>query len=113
MTAWFKKASSPADEPTELLSADANWARALRDGQAPVSLGDHLDFQTILNEFDADHDGWAELLVHSYDAHSYEATSSQSASTTIAPYLYTDKGLVPLKSPLRRDAQSPEACLDP
>ena len=113
MTAWFKKASSPADVPTELLSADANWARDLRDGQAPVSLGDHLDFQTILNEFDADHDGWAELLVHSYDAHSYEATSSQSASTTIAPYLYTDKGLVPLKSPLRRDVQSPEACLDP
>lgn len=113
MTGWFKKASFPADAPTELLSSDANWARALRDGQAPVSLGDRLDFQTILNEFDADHDGWAELLVHSYDAHSYEATSSQSASTTIAPYLYTDKGLVPLKSPLRRDAQSPEACLDP
>jgi hypothetical protein len=113
MIAWFKKASSPADAPTELLSADANWARALRDGQAPISLGDRLDFQTILNEFDADQDGWAELLVHSYGAHSYEATSSQSASTTIAPYLYTDKGLVPLKSPFRRDAQSPESCLDP
>jgi hypothetical protein len=113
MTAWFKTASSPADAPTELLSADANWARALRDGQAPISLGDRLDFQTILNEFDADQDGWAELLVHSYDAHSYEATLSESASTTIAPYLYTDKGLVPLKSPFRRDAQSPESCLDP
>jgi len=108
MTAWFKSTRSPADAPTELLSADANWARALRDGQAPVSLGDRLDFQTILNEFDADQDGWAELLVHSYDAQ-----SSPSASTTIAPYLYTDKGLVPLKSPLRRDAQSPESCLNP
>lgn len=108
MTAWFKSALSPADAPTELLAADASWARALRDGQTPVSLGDQLDFQTILNEFDADHDGWAELLVHSY-----EAPSTQSASTTIAPYLYTDKGLVPLKSPLRRDAQSPESCLDP
>jgi len=113
MTVWFKadlfkSAGSPANPPTELLSADPSWARALRDGQAPVSLGDRLDFQTILNEFDADRDGWAELLVHSY-----EAQSSQIASTAIAPYLYTDKGLVPLKSPLRRDAQSPESCLDP
>jgi len=113
MTAWYKRAQSPADASTELLSADSSWARALRDGQAPVSLGDRLDFQTILNEFDADADGWAELLVHSDDAHSYRATSSQGASTTIAPYLYTDKGLVPLKSPFRRDAQSPESCLDP
>jgi len=108
MTAWFKRPLSPADAQAELLSADAGWARALRNGQASVSLGDRLDFQTILNEFDADHDGWAELLVHSYDAQ-----SSPSASTTIAPYLYTDKGLVPLKSPLRRDAQSPESCLNP
>jgi len=108
MTAWFKGPRSPADAPTELLSADPSWAGALRDGQAPVSLGDRLDFQTILNEFDADRDGWAELLVHSY-----EAQPAQSPSTTIAPYLYTDKGLVPLKSPLRRDSQSPESCLDP
>jgi len=108
MTAWFKSPRTPADAPTELLSADPGWARALRDGQAPVSLGDRLDFQTILNEFDADRDGWAELLVHSYDAQ-----SSQSASTTIAPYLYTDRGLVALKSPLRRDTQPPESCIDP
>ena len=113
MTAWFKNPGPPADAPTELLSADASWARALRDGQAPVSLGDRLDFQTILNEFDADHDGWAELLIYSYEVHSYEIESSHSASTTIAPYLYTDKGLVSLKSPLRRDAQSPESCLEP
>jgi hypothetical protein len=52
--------------------------------------------------FDADVDEWAELLVHSY----------QGKSTTIAVDLYTDQGLVPLKTPLRRDTQSPEACLD-
>jgi hypothetical protein len=118
MTAWFntdsfntapvKTDASPDGAPTALLSADSSWARAMRDGQAPVSLGDRLDFQTILNEFDADRDGWAELLVHSH-----EAQSSQTTSTTIALYLYTDKGLVPLKAPFRRDTRSPESCLDP
>ncbi len=107
LTAWFKSPRSPANAPTELLFADSSWSRAFREGQSPVSLGDRLDFQTILNQFDADHDGWAELLVHSYEA------QSQGASTTIALYLYTDKGLVRLKTPLRRDAQSPESCLDP
>jgi hypothetical protein len=113
MTAWFNAGLSKPDSPhaaapLALLSADSSWSRALRDGQSPVMLGDRLDFQTILNEFDADHDGWAELLVHSY-----EAPSSPAASTTIGLYLYTDKGLVPLKTPLHRDARSPESCLDP
>lgn len=98
MTAWFK-----ADDPPVELSANASWSTDLRNGETPASLGENLDFQTILNEFDADVDGWAELLVHSY----------QGNSTTIAVYLYTDKGLVPLKMPLRRDTQSPEACSDP
>ncbi|HMD77096.1 MAG TPA: hypothetical protein VKG86_06955 [Terracidiphilus sp.] len=100
--------SSPADAQLVLLSADSSWALAMREGEASPSLGDRLDFATILNQFDADHDGWAELLIHSY-----EASASQRDSTTIAPYLYTDVGLVPLKSPLRRDARSPESCLDP
>ncbi|MGO9085200.1 MAG: hypothetical protein ACLQBK_08250 [Candidatus Sulfotelmatobacter sp.] len=100
--------SSPADSELVLLSADSSWSLAMREGEASPSLGDRLDFATILNQFDADHDGWAELLIHSY-----EAGASQRDSATIAPYLYTDVGLVPLKSPLRRDARSPESCLDP
>jgi hypothetical protein len=118
MTAWFKANASTADAPLMLLSADASWSTALRNGEAPVSLGDRLDFVSILNEFDDDHDGWAELLVHSYDAHSYDARSAQGtpsrvASTAIAPYVYTDQGLVPLKAALHRELQSPESCLDP
>jgi hypothetical protein len=131
MTAWFKEESTEA-EPLEaqskeisgktsglknasfepepphaeaqpmLLSADSSWSTTLREGAAGA-LGDRLDFQSILNEFDADHDGWAELLVH----------SDQGASTSITLYLYTDLGLVPLKTPFRRDSQSPESCADP
>jgi hypothetical protein len=126
MTAWFKaewpksesqKAGSP-DTPPVLLWSDSSWSLAIRQGEAPASLGDRLDFQTILNEFDADSDGWAELLVHSYDTHpdqpqSSGAHSSATASVTIAPYLYTDEGLAPLKMPFHRDLQSPESCLDP
>jgi hypothetical protein len=103
MTAWFQADPAHPVAPPVLLWTDTSWSSALRNGEAPVSLGDRLDFQSVLNEFDADYDGWAELLVYSRDG----------ASTTIAPYLYTDKGLVPMKAPLRRDAQSPESCLDP
>jgi hypothetical protein len=122
MSAWFKtemfKAENPKAEMSRaetvkanstagsdqvlLLSADSSWSAAMRNGEAPASLGETLDFQTILNEFDADHDGWAELLIHSQDA----------ASTTIGLYLYTDVGLVPMKIPLRRDTQSPESCIE-
>jgi hypothetical protein len=76
---------------------------AMREGEATGSLGDRLDFQTILNEFDADHDGWAERLIH----------SDHGDATTIALYLYSDMGLAPLKTPLRRDSVSPESCVDP
>jgi hypothetical protein len=118
MTAWFKTETSqteslkaaafqPESAPTErgpvLLSADSSWSTALREEEATGALGDRLDFQSVLNEFDADHDGWAELLVH----------SDQGASTTISLYLYTDLGLVPMKTPLRRDSQPPESCVDP
>jgi hypothetical protein len=97
-----KETSAAGSEQVVLLSADSSWSAAMRNGEAPASLGETLDFQTILNEFDADHDGWAELLIHSQDA----------ASTTIGLYLYTDVGLVPMKTPLRRDAQSPESCIE-
>jgi hypothetical protein len=112
MTAWFKAGSSAlvtaessknGDVQAVLLSAHSSWSTTLRDGKAGGNLGDRLDFQTILNEFDADHDGWAELLMY----------SDQGPSTTISLYLYTDLGLVPMKTPLRRDAQSPESCVDP
>ncbi|HEY6373195.1 MAG TPA: hypothetical protein VIX37_21650 [Candidatus Sulfotelmatobacter sp.] len=118
MTAWFKaeseKAESlktvsmkPESQPAEpqavLLSSDSSWSAALREGDATGALGDSLDFQTILNQFDADQDGWAELLIH----------SDQGDSTTISLYLYTDLGLVPMKTPLRRDSQSPQSCVDP
>lgn len=98
MAAWFR-----ADAQPTLLFADSSWSKALREGEAFSSLGDTLDFQSILNEFDADRDGWAELLVHSY----------QGSSTAITLYLYTDKGLVPMKMPFRRDSASADACLDP
>jgi hypothetical protein len=100
-TASFQPESSPAE--AQLLSADSSWSTTLREGAATGPLGDRLDFQSILNEFDADRDGWAELLVH----------SDQGASTTITLYLYTDLGLVPMKTPFRRDNQSPESCVDP
>jgi hypothetical protein len=106
MTAWFQADAAPV-----LLWADSSWSEAMRNGEAPVSLGDRLDFETVLNEFDADRDGWAELLIHSYDARGSQP--SQGASTSMGLYLYTDKGLVPMKVPLRRTQESAEACMDP
>lgn len=98
MTAWFK-----ADAKPVLLSADVHWSKAFRNGEASDSLGDTLNFQTILNYFDADHDGWAELLMHTYEG----------SNSTLALYLYTDQGLVPMKMPLTREAASADSCLDP
>jgi hypothetical protein len=101
-TSFPPESPQPETQPV-LLSADSSWSETLREGEAPGALGDRLDFQSVLNEFDADHDGWAELLVH----------SDQGASTSITLYLYTDLGLVPLKTPFRRDSQSPASCVDP
>ena len=118
MSAWFRAELSRAEPATAvaseakmpateiapvLLSADSSWSSVLREGAVTGALGDSLDFQSILNEFDADRDGWAELLVH----------SDQGSATTITLYLYSDLGLAALKTPLRRDAQSPESCVDP
>jgi hypothetical protein len=126
MTAWFKTTSfreesakaeasnteslklaafqpEPARTQAVLLSSDSSWSTALREAEPTGDLGDRLDFQSILNEFDADHDGWAELLIH----------SDEGSSTAITLYLYTDLGLVPMKTPLRRDSQPPASCVDP
>lgn len=116
MTAWFRedvpgavaarnaqKASEPRSEKPdriEMLSADTSWSSALREGRPGASLGDTLDFQTVLNEFDDDHDGWAELLVHS--------TDGVAAQFTLE--LYTDLGLVPTKISFQRELVSPESC---
>jgi len=133
MTAWFKadwpkaefrKAKSAsgsepaAEERSVLLWADASWALAMREGTAPTSLGDRLDFQTVLNEFDADSDGWAELLIYSDDIQPNDPSTTPprfvpGPSASIAPYIYTDKGLVPLATPLHRDLRTADACLDP
>jgi hypothetical protein len=111
MTAWFraepqdsqKALAAPQSEGRlALLSVDSNWSSALREGRPGDSLGDTLDFQTILNEFDDDHDGWAELLVHSSDG--------SSARFTLE--LYTDLGLVPTKTFFQRELVSPESCAD-
>jgi hypothetical protein len=96
------QASPRAEVSPVLLSADSSWSVVLREGAVTGALGESLNFQTILNEFDADHDGWGELLVH----------SDQGAATTITLYLYSDMGLAPLKTPLRRNTQSPESCVD-
>lgn len=110
MSVWFKDefTNEKGSTPPVLLFADSSSSTALRQGDASGKLGDSLDFQSILNEFDADHDGWAELLIYSFDAH-----AGAVPSTSISPYLYTDIGLVPMKTALRRDAQPPESCLDP
>jgi hypothetical protein len=125
MTVWFRacipkqdgpKQDAPQPEPNAtkpnpkgsdikvvLLSADSSWSTTLREAEHSGSLGDSLDFQSVLNEFDADHDGWAEFLIH----------SNEGVSSTIALYLYTDLGLVPMKTPFRRADSSLDACLDP
>jgi hypothetical protein len=102
-TASFQPEPQRAEVQPVLLSADSSWSTTLREGEVASALGDRLDFQSILNEFDADHDGWAELLVH----------SDEGPSTTITLYLYTDLGMVPMKTPFRHDNQSPESCVDP
>jgi hypothetical protein len=98
MTAWFKAEAKPV-----LLSADSSWSVALREREDAGSLGDTLDFQSVLNEFDADHDGWAELLVH----------TSDGSSSLFTLYLYTDLGLVPLKTSFPTNTASLDSCLDP
>jgi len=102
-TASLQLNSPPVEVSAALLSADSSWSSVLREGAVTGALGDSLDFQSILNEFDADHDGWAELLIH----------SDQGAATTITLSLYSDMGLAALKTLLRRDAQSPESCVEP
>jgi hypothetical protein len=97
MTAWFR-----ADEKPVLLSADSTWSRALRNGEAGDPSWDGLNFQQILNEFDADRDGWAELLVYTNDG----------AAARITLDLYTDLGLVPTHTSLQRDTTTVEHCLE-
>lgn len=107
MTAWFHQ--WPQVSTLGLIWADARWSEALRTGEAPASLGDDLNFQTVLNVFDGDYDGWGELLIHSYDV---GPSAEKDGSASIGLYLYTDQGLVPLKEPLRRSLEKPEACLE-
>jgi len=115
MSAWFRadipkpdpfakpSETTGADVKVTLLSADSTWSTILRQGDNPGSLGETLDFQSVLNEFDADHDGWAELLIH----------SDEGSSSTFGLALYTDLGLVPLKTPFRHSPSSLDVCLDP
>lgn len=123
MAAWFREESSGTNKEgapalpgigkggnavgsaagLKLLFADTSWSRMMREGEAHGSLGDRLDFATILNQFDADHDGWAELLIH----------SDEGESTAITLYLYTDQALVPMKMPLTRYTATADVCLDP
>jgi hypothetical protein len=111
MTAWFRAdADSPktsadprGEEHVQLLSADSSWSSALREGRPGDALGETLDFETILNEFDDDHDGWAELLVH----------SSDGASARFTLELYTDLGLAPTKTAFQRELVAPESCVEP
>ncbi len=123
MTAWFKqnpevttKAGAPLlpevgrsgdfsqqNPILRLLFTDASWSKQMREGETAGTLGNDLEFESILNQFDADHDGWAELLMHSY----------QKGSSVLSLYLYTDQALVPIKAPLTHDFASADACLDP
>lgn len=102
MSAWLRPDSSRADTIPRLLFADSTWSKKMRDDEVGDFLGKRLDFQTVLNQFDADHDGWAELLVHSQDG----------LSAQFALYLYTDLGLVPTKISLERDLTPPQSCLE-
>lgn len=108
MTAWFKEEAAPSDPSAArytLLFADSSWSTALRETDHTGTLGEDLDFQSVLNELDADRDGWAEVLIHSTDLR------DQGASSAITLYSYSDKGLILLKTPFRRTAESPESCL--
>jgi len=98
MTAWLRAEAKPI-----LLFADSSWSAALRKngGEGPAS--DGLDFQSVLNVFDEDQDGWGELLVDSRDGN----------SARIGLYLYTDLGLVKLNASLDRDLHEAESCVDP
>jgi len=107
MTAWFHV--WPQISTLGLIWADASWSEALRSGEAAPSLGENLEFESILNEFDDDYDGWGELLIHAYDV---GPQTAKDGTASIGLYLYTDKGLVPLKDPLRRSLEKPEACLE-
>ena len=109
MTAWLRapaevspQGSSIAQEPVALLSADSSWSSTLREGRPGDTLGETLDFETILNEFDDDRDGWAELLVHSTDGNSAKLSLD----------LYTDLGLVPTKTSFQRELATPESCAE-
>ena len=97
-----KSAAAPPETHPVLLSADTNWSTTLREGRPGDSLGDTLDFETILNQFDDDHDGWAELLVHSTDGTTARFTLN----------LYTDLGLVPTHTTFQRDEVSPDSCAE-
>ena len=113
MTAWFKEDSGVANKsggdvskPDPILTflfADSSYSKQMREGETAGTLGNDLDFASVLNQFDADHDGWAELLIHSY----------QKGSSVLALYLYTDNTLVPMKAPLTHDFASADACLGP
>jgi hypothetical protein len=96
MSAWFR-----ADPAPVLLSADSGWSKQLRQGKLEYSFLDHGDFQSILNVFDADHDGWAELLIYRQSV----------ASSAITLYRYNDFGLIPMKASLRQDLAARSSCL--
>jgi hypothetical protein len=96
MSAWFR-----ADLTPVLLSSDSGWSNQLRQGKLEYSFLDHGDFQSILNVFDADHDGWAELLIYRQGV----------ASSSISLYRYNDFGLIPMKASLKQDLAARNSCL--
>ncbi len=51
--------------------------------------------------FDADRDGWAELLIYRQGV----------ASSSITLYRYNDFGLIPMKAPLKQDLAARSSCL--
>jgi hypothetical protein len=96
MSAWFR-----ADPTPVLLSSDSGWSNQLRQGKLEYSFLDHGDFQSILNVFDADHDGWAELLIYRQGV----------AASSITLYRYNDFGLIPMKASLKQDLAARNSCL--
>jgi hypothetical protein len=96
MSAWFR-----ADPTPTLLSSDSGWSNQLRQGKLENSFLEHGEFQSILNVFDADHDGWAELLIYRQGV----------ASSSISLYRYNDLGLIPMKASLRQDQAARTSCL--
>jgi len=116
MTAWFRAYPPTAglpDQATGVLFADPVGQRRFAT-ERQRSLGDRLDSRAYSTN-SIRSDGWAELLVHSPGGPRIGSARHRGRFRFHGHYLYlySDLALIAMKTPLRRDSQAPESCLDP